>query len=236
MPSADRDPGALAALPSAGVRHRSPARLAFYYGPMDCGKSTLALQIDHNQARQGRHGLVLTRYDRSGQPLITTRVGLARAATEVEADTDLRSVVRDQAAMGRPVDYLIVDEAGFLEPAQVDQLAELVDDWHVDVWCFGLATDFRTLMLPGAKRLFELADELAPVQVEVLCWCGLPGHWNARVVDGVVQRHGATVVVADTAQPAQTHEQVHYQGLCRRHHRLGELGGAVGAGQLSLDV
>ena len=180
MPSADQDAGALAALPSAGVRHRSPARLSFYYGPMDCGKSTLALQIDHNHARQGRRGLVLTRYDRSGEPLITTRVGLARTAIEIQSDTDLRSTVRAELAAGRQVDYLIIDEAGFLEPHQVDQLAELVDGWHVDVYCFGLATDFRTLLLPGAKRLFELADELAPVQVEVLCWCGLPGGQRGR--------------------------------------------------------
>ena len=236
MPSADQDAGALAALPSAGFRHRSPARLSFYYGPMDCGKSTLALQIDHNHARQGRRGLVLTRYDRSGEPLITTRVGLARTAIEIQSDTDLRSTVRAELAAGRQVDYLIIDEAGFLEPHQVDQLAELVDEWHVDVYCFGLATDFRTHLLPGAKRLFELADELAPVQVEVLCWCGLPGRWNARVVDGVVQREGETVVVADTALSGAVSLPVHYQVLCRMHHRLGELGTTVDAGQLTLDV
>ena len=33
------------------------AVLKFFYGPMDCGKSTLALQMHHNQARQGRTGL-----------------------------------------------------------------------------------------------------------------------------------------------------------------------------------
>jgi thymidine kinase len=44
-----------------------PAHLKFFYGPMDCGKFTLALQIDHNHARQGRSGLILTRYDRSGR-------------------------------------------------------------------------------------------------------------------------------------------------------------------------
>ena len=149
-----------------------PARLKFFYGPMDCGKSTLALQMDHNQARQGRTGLRLTRHDRSGGATITTRVGLSTTAIEVTSDTDIRELGRDEWAAGRAVDYLIVDEAGFLEPDHVDQLADLVDDWHVDVYCFGLATDFRTLMLPGAKRLVELADELLPVHVEVLCWCG----------------------------------------------------------------
>lgn len=210
-----------------------PAALKFFYGPMDCGKSTLALQIDHNQARQGRKGLLLVMHDRSGQPRITTRVGLSRPAVEIDERTDIRALVRQEWAAGRPVDYLIVDEAGFLEPGQVDQLAELADDWHVDAYCFGIATDFRTRLFPGAQRLMELADEIAPVHVEVLCWCGRPGRLNARVVDGRVVREGDTVVVADTDTGG---EPVHYQVLCRLHHRHGDLGRAAGGGQLSLYV
>jgi thymidine kinase len=244
---------ALSAVPAAGNRRATPmpARLLFFHGPMDCGKSTLALQIDHNHARQGRRGLLLVRYDRSGRPSITTRVGLVRAAVEVTDATDIRILVRNQWAAGEPVDYLIVDEAGFLTADHVDQLAELVDDQHVDVYCFGLATDFRTLLLPGAKRLFELADEVHAVHVEVLCWCGLPGRLNARVVDGRIARDGATVVVADTAAGPGPDEmqrpsgaamppppQVHYQVLCRNHHRRGDLGPAARRldGQLELDV
>jgi hypothetical protein len=47
------------------------------------------------------------------------------------------------------------------------------------------------------------------------------------------------VVVADTAvaAPAETAQPtVHYQVLCRLHHRRGELSGQAGSGQLSLDV
>ncbi len=231
--------GALAAVPASGNRRAlpMPSHLRFFYGPMDCGKSTLALQIDHNHARQGRAGLRLTRHDRSGRPLITTRVGLARDAVEIEDDSDIRALVRAEWAAGRRLDYLIVDEAGFLEPDHVDQLAELVDDWHVDVYCFGLATDFRTRLLPGAQRLFELADEIVPMHVEVLCWCGRPGTLNARVVDGLVVREGDTVVVADTAlDPDAEPSAVHYQVLCRLHHRRGELSSTVAPGQLRLDV
>jgi thymidine kinase len=206
-----------------------PAHLKFFYGPMDCGKSTLALQIDHNHARQGRHGLILTRYDRSGGPTVTTRVGLTHDAIEVTDELNLTELVRDHWAAGRRVDYLIVDEAGFLNPEHVDQLAELVDEYHVDVYCFGLATDFRSLLLPGAKRLIELADEIAAIQVEVLCWCGRPGKQNARVVAGRVVREGNTVVVADTASSSD----VRYQVLCRAHYRSGELGTA-GAGAAAL--
>jgi thymidine kinase len=65
----------------------------------------------------------------------------------------------------------------------------------------------------------------------VLCWCGRPGLLNARVIDGRVVREGETVVVADTDESA-----VHYQVLCRRHHRHGDLGRAAPPGQLSLGI
>ncbi|MDQ2837717.1 MAG: thymidine kinase [Actinomycetota bacterium] len=223
----------MASIPAAGNRRAipMPAHLKFFYGPMDCGKSTLALQIDHNHARQGRQGLILTRYDRSGGPAVTTRVGLSHEAIEVTDQLDLRQLVFSHWAGGGRVDYLIVDEAGFLNPEHVDQLAELVDDYHVDVYCFGLATDFRSLLLPGAKRLIELADEIAAIQVEVLCWCGRPGQQNARVVAGQVVRSGDTVVVADTAQT----DEVRYQVLCRAHFRGGRLGEDSVGEQLAFD-
>ena len=231
------------AVPASGDRrrHPAPAHLRFFHGPMDCGKSTLALQVDHNQSRQGRHGLLLTQGDRSAAPQISSRVGLCRAAVEIDADVDLRVLVRDRWAAGSRVDYLIVDEAQFLAPAQVDQLAELVDESHVDVYAFGLTTDFRAQLFTGTRRLLELADDVQRIQVEVLCWCGLPGLLNARVVDEVMVREGATVVVADTAPAAVpgadtgSSPAVRYQVLCRRHHVRGELGPtAAGPGQLAL--
>lgn len=224
---------ALSSVPAAGSRRCAPqtGRIRWYFGPMDCGKSTLALQIDHNQARQGRHGLVLVRHDRSGRPQVSSRIGISRQATEVADDADLRQLVRSRWAAGQRVDYLLVDEAQFLSAAQVEQLAELADDSQVDVYCFGLATDFRSRMFPGARRLFELADELHPVQVEVLCWCGLPGRFNARVSGGRVIREGDTVMVADTDQA----DEVRYQVLCRLHFRTGELAEEpVSPAQLSL--
>lgn len=236
-------------VPASGDRrrHPAPAHLVFFHGPMDCGKSTLALQVDHNQSRQGRSGLLVTQGDRSAAPMITSRIGMQRPAQEIDAGTDLRLVVRERWALGIRVDYVIVDEAQFLTAAQVDQLAELVDESHVDVYAFGLTTDFRTRLFPGTQRLLELADDVERIQVEVLCWCGLPGLLNARVVDGSMVREGETVVVADTGAGGRKDDDatsgggaggeptVRYQVLCRAHHVRGQLGPtATGPGQLEL--
>ncbi|HEY0697059.1 MAG TPA: thymidine kinase [Micromonospora sp.] len=196
------------------------AALKFFWGPMDCGKSTMALQMNYNHARQGRRGLVLTRIDRSLGPRVTSRIGLAHEAIEVTDDLDLLALVRGRWAEGVGVDYLICDEACFYTVEHIEQMAELVDSYDVDVFAFGLASDFRSCLFPAAQRLFELADEVTRIQVEVLCWCGREGLLNARVVDGRVAREGEQVVIGDTAESAE----VRYQVLCRRHHRTGDLG------------
>ncbi|MFV0534392.1 MAG: thymidine kinase [Cumulibacter sp.] len=215
---------ALSHVPSPVTRRLTPtsAELKFFYGPMDCGKSTLALQINHNFSRQGRHGLLLTQQDRSGSGVITSRVGLSDDAIEVSPSRDLQRLISDRWRAGEPVDYIIVDEAQFLSTPQVDQLAELVDAADIDVYAFGLATDFRSQMFPGAKRLFELADAVTPMQVEVLCWCGRSGRYNGRVLDGTLVKEGSQVMVADTV--SSTARSVRYQVLCRRHWRDGDLG------------
>jgi thymidine kinase len=212
-----------ACLSAGDGRLRGGASLKFFWGPMDCGKSTLALQMHHNHARQGRSGLVLTRNDRSMGPRVTTRIGLAHDAIEVGDELDLVALVRGRWADGVRLDYLICDESCFYTVDQVEQMADLVDGYDVDVYAFGLATDFRSVLFPAAQRLFELADEVARIQVEVLCWCGREGHLNARVVDGAVVRSGAQVVIGDTRHDGE----VRYQVLCRRHHRTGDLGAAA---------
>jgi thymidine kinase len=152
----------------------------------------------------------------------------------VTDDLDLGQVVRDAA----PVDYLVVDEAQFLTRAQVDQLGVVADELAVDVFAFGIATDFRGRLFPGSARLFEVADQIAPVQVEVLCWCGRPGRFNARLVHGRISRDGPTIMIADTrpgrdagqdaiAAPASETGRdgaaPRYRVLCRRHYRAGSV-------------
>ncbi len=225
----DEHAGALSEVPAAGSRRALPLRgvVKYFHGPMDCGKSTLALQMDHNFTRQGRHGLLLIKLDRTQPGVISSRMGFVRPAVEVDDGMDLAALIRDHWSRGVRVDYVIVDEAQFFTPDQVEQLCRMADEAQVDVYGFGIATDFRGRLFPGSARWFELADEVQLLQVEVLCWCGRPGRFNARVVNGVVARTGSTVLVADVGEPGAgdpSDDRVRYQVLCRSHHRSGDLG------------
>lgn len=204
------------------------AQLTFFTGPMDCGKSTLALQLDHTHTSAGRSGRLYTAHDRSEQARITTRLGLSKPAVEVTADLDFWEHVIAELVAGRRVEYLICDEAQFYTVDQIDQLARIVDELQLDVFAIGILTDFRTTLFPGSKRLVELCDRMEVLQVHALCWCGARATHNARTVDGGMVTEGSQVVVGDTAEedgrgqivlPPGPEPVVAYEVLCRRHHR-----------------
>jgi thymidine kinase len=190
------------------------AELVYYCGTMDSGKSTLALQTAHNHQSRGRAGLLFTNKDRAGAGKISSRLGLTSEALEVREDLDLHRFVVDQLSRGVRIDYVICDEAQFYAPEQIEQLARIADGLGIDVFAFGILTDFRTRLFPGSARLVELADRVQTLQVEALCWCGERATHNARTVDGVMVTEGAQVVVGDTAGK----DNVAYEVLCRRHH------------------
>lgn len=192
------------------------AELVFFTGTMDCGKSTLAAQVNYNHASRGRRGLVFTQNDRAGAGILSSRLGLEVPAREVTESTDFFATVLESDP--ETLDYVICDEAQFFATQQIDQLAHVVDDLDVDVYAFGITSDFRTKLFPGSARLVELADRIETLQVEALCWCGRKGTHNARTVDGIMVTEGEQVVVGDTNVKASV---VGYEVLCRRHHMQG---------------
>ncbi len=207
--------------------------LVFFSGTMDCGKSTLALQIGHNRSARGLQGLIFTRDDRAGEGKLSSRLGLVTEAVEARPEMDLYAYVVAELSHGGKVDYVIVDEAQFLTAEQIDQLARVVDDLELDVFAFGITTDFRTKLFPGSQRLIELADRIETLQVEAMCWCGARATHNARTVGGRMVVEGEQVVVGDVNGPGA---EVGYEVLCRRHHRRRMTSATARAAALSPDV
>lgn len=192
------------------------AELTFFTGPMDCGKSTLALQVAYTETSAGRMGRLFTSQDRSGRAIISSRIGLTREADEVTEEFDFWRFAVGELTSGRRIDFLVCDEAQFYTAPHIDQLARIVDELQIDVFCFGILTDFRTQLFPASRRLVELCNRMEILQVRPRCWCGEPATHNARTVGGVMVTEGSQVVVGDTGA---ADGDVGYQVLCRRHHR-----------------
>ncbi len=196
------------------------AELQFFTGTMDSGKSTLALQTNHNHAARGLHGRIFTTHDRAGESIISSRLGLQHEAIEVDAEFNFWRYVVDSLTQGGRIDYLVCDEAQFFTADQIDQLARIVDELQIDVFAFGILTDFRSNLFPGSARLVELADRMHVLQVEALCWCGKRATQNARTENGEMVVEGEVIVVGDVEDPASgPPADVAYEVLCRQHHR-----------------
>jgi thymidine kinase len=193
------------------------AELQFFTGTMDSGKSTLALQTNHNRAARGLVGQMFTTLDRAGRSVLTSRLGLQHQAVEVDADFHFWRYVVAALTRGERLDYLICDEAQFYTRDQVEQLAKVVDELQIDVFAFGILTDFRSELFPGSARLVELADHMFVLQVEALCWCGKRATHNARTENGEMVVEGEVIVVGDV-EPHESPD-VAYEVLCRQHHR-----------------
>lgn len=186
---------------------------------MDSGKSTLALQTNHNHTARGRVGRIFTSNDRAGSAKLSSRLGLEQDAIEVAEDFDFWGYVVDSLTGGARIDFLVCDEAQFYQPRQIDELARVVDELQIDVFAFGILTDFRTTLFPGSARLVELADRMHVLQVEALCWCGKRATHNARTENGVMTTEGEVIVVGDVEEVGKPAPDVGYEVLCRQHHR-----------------
>ncbi len=195
------------------------AELHYFTGTMDSGKSTLALQTNHNHAARGRVGRLFTSHDRAGEAKVSSRLGLIHDALEVDPDLDFWEHVVSALTHGARIDYLICDEAQFYTQAQIEQLARVVDELQIDVFCFGILSDFRTRLFPGSARLVELADRMHVLQVEALCWCGKRATHNARTENGEMVTEGEVIVVGDVEQDGTPAPEIGYEVLCRQHHR-----------------
>lgn len=186
---------------------RAMAKLYFYYSTMNAGKSTSLLQSSHNYRERGMRTLVYTaQFDQRGGGRVHSRIGLSSEARHFAAGSDLFEEIAGEHSQ-QSVNCVLLDEAQFLTPAQVEQLAAVVDRLSIPVLCYGLRTDFRGELFAGSARLLAIADELS--ELKTICHCGRKATMVVRVgADGTVERAGEQVEIGGNER---------YLPLCRRH-------------------
>ena len=186
------------------------AKLYFNYSTMNAGKSTVLLQASHNYIERGMQTYLITaQFDnRAGEGRIGSRIGIGADADTFTAGEDLFAKIAARLEAG-PCACVFVDEAQFLEPEQVWQLARAVDDLKVPVMAFGLRVDFRGELFPGSAALLALSDEMR--EVRTICHCGKKATMVVRKDDqGNVLTAGDQVVIGGNDR---------YVSLCRKHWR-----------------
>ena len=185
------------------------SKLFFRYGAMNSGKSTSMLQVAHNYEERGQHVLLIKpAKDTKGDDQIVSRLGVARPADLVLLPAqDLRATfhaLSHALTEQQRVACLLIDEAQFLTPEQVDQALAIAVLDDIPVVAFGIRTDFRTRAFPGSRRLMEVAHSLQ--EMKTICRCGKKAIFNARLGDAGIVCEGEQVVIDG--------DNVRYEALC----------------------
>ncbi|WP_104086997.1 thymidine kinase [Arthrobacter sp. GMC3] len=193
------------------------AKLYFRFGAMNSGKSTGLLQVAYNYEERGQRVLLAKPgIDSKGSGAIVSRLGMSRNADFlIQPGENARDVFAAHAAGDdpdallehvdvAPVACLLIDEAQFLTPSQVDDLFKIAVLDGVPVIAYGIRTDFLTRAFPGAARLLEIAHALE--ELKTICRCGRKALFNTRRVGGVI--------VFDGDQVAIDGDEVRYESLC----------------------
>ena len=180
------------------------SKLYFKYGAMNCGKTTLLLQVAHNYEERDMKVLILKpEIDTKGNDHVVTRIGLKRKVDHVILkDENLTEYLN---SVNKNVKCILVDEAQFLNRDQVDELFMFSKLKNTPVICYGLKTDFKTLVFPGSLRLFEVSDELE--ELYTICRCGKKAKFNGRIVDGKFTSSGKQIAIDGEGE-------VTYESLC----------------------
>jgi len=187
------------------------SKLYFRYGAMNSGKSTALLQAAYNYEERTQHVLIAKpSVDSKGDKSIISRLGVSRDVDFLITPTqNLREKFASEAetlnrAENKKIACLLLDEAQFLTPEQVDQCLEIAVLDGVPVLAYGIRTDFKTLSFPGSKRLLEISHSLE--ELKTICRCGRKAMFNGRLLNGVF--------VFDGEQVAIDGDQVTYESLC----------------------
>ncbi len=196
------------------------AKLYFRYGAMGCGKTIGLLQTAFNYEERGQKVCVIkpATDTKNGTKLLTRIGGLERPTDFVFGREE--NVFERIKAEYADVSCVLVDEAQFLTPRQVDELVQVVDELGIPVITYGLRLNFRQedAGFEGATRLLQCAHEIS--EIKTICECGQKATRNVRFLDDELVLDGPDILIDD----GQT--KIEYRALCSKclakYHREAE--------------
>ncbi|MBQ9019095.1 MAG: thymidine kinase [Bacilli bacterium] len=168
------------------------SKLYFRYGAMNCGKSSSLMQVAHNYEENNKKVVVIKSIiDTKGEKFLESRIGLKRKVDILLKEKE--SLKKHYSKLNNEISCILVDEAQFLTPKQVEELWDITKKLNIPVICYGLKVDFKSNLFAGSKRLIELADELE--ELITICSCGKRAKFNARYVDNNFTLDGKEVLI-----------------------------------------
>ena len=210
------------------------ASLSYRHGAMNSSKSANLLMVAYNYEAQGRRVLCLkpavdTRVlndENTGKGVIESRaLPYSHDCELVDSSINLFKFIKEYNNLiilqyVKGLSAVLVDEAQFLSPEQVKQLADVVENLNIDVICFGLKNSFVAgKIFDGASALLYYADSI--MEIDTPCkYCDKKATMNLRIVNGVAVYSGDVVAVGDVGDVdiSNSANSEVYAQVCYHHY------------------
>jgi thymidine kinase len=179
------------------------AKLYFRFGSMNSGKSTALIQVAFNYQERGMKALIIKPKVDTKSDYVLSRIGVS-ISVDLTSTSDMSISHEVQKKLHETaINCILVDEAQFLEPSQVDELFHIAVQWNIPVIAYGIRTDFQTHSFPGSRRLMEVAHRIE--ELKTICECGEKAIFNARKIGDAFVQEGSVVAIDG---------DVEYESLC----------------------
>ena len=144
------------------------AKLTFIFSSMNSGKSLSLLTKNFMLREKGYSTILMKPSIDDRTKTISSRLGIEEACVILSETMMPSQAMYNEYTIGASfVNYILVDEAQFLTKEQVWDLSKIVDDYGINVMCYGLKLDWQGEFFTGSHELMKIADEL--VQTETVC-------------------------------------------------------------------
>ena len=188
------------------------ALLKLWTGCMSSGKTTSLLQANHDYLEAGYNNLII-------KPCTDTRDGKQKEWGKIKSriiddnvscfyvnsiDYEFLSYIIDKNSYN----LLFVDEAQFFKKSDIWELSKIVDEKHINAFCYGIKTDSNGHLFEGIEQLMAIADDI--YELDHICGCGeRKATMHVRYVNGEVDIGGNAIAIDGV-------DNVEYKSVCRK--------------------
>lgn len=184
-------------------------RLIFRYGAMGSGKTELLL-ISYKMYNKFNEKCVIISSDtnkRDGVGWVKSRNGMKEKSVSISESGSVFDKIKKELENG--LKFIIVDEIHFFTRKQIDELCKIIDDYNVNVICYGLMTDFKGKIFETSEYIVSLADDVQTILKT--CECGGNAIMNMRLSNGKPVFNGKTIEIG---------AEERYKSVCRKCYNL----------------
>lgn len=206
--------------------------LYFYYGLMYAGKTSGAIQFAKEKRYSWKRGMQYIYFMPEICRLDDSDVYYSRKIKNTNYSASIKVIYYDHTNNDL-IEYLhilakediqlnigaiFLDEAQFLSKEQIDLLSLFSNKYDIDIYCFGLLTNYKRELFEGSKRLLEISDEFRRVEnVANNGVCYLCGEhkavYNSFIDNGNLITEGNEVIIQEREKDK---ENIRFITICNK--------------------